>query len=169
MHGPENHKNIQSNDKGFFQRFYLWDDTVAYRCNGTPIADIIDAFKHSKTINKTYSYTDIGNTFSVNKTFNSNGKFIAYITGHYHANYIGYYKQYSDQLVICTSCSAFYTNRNGMDFTTVQDDARFVGEKSEDCFHVYSIDLENSFVKVIRVGSTRNDRLEERTVAYYDF
>lgn len=59
--------------------------------------------------------------------------------------------------------------RKGRDFSTVSDLPRVEGEDCENAFNVYTFDLDNRIVKVLRVGSDMNDLMEDRVKAVYTF
>lgn len=161
------------NDSGFYQR---WSQSMpdgkqssANLDGEQPIADIINAFKHGTSINKTYTYNDGGETLTVNTTFTTAGSFVAYMHGHYHIDRIGYSKKYSDQLYLDISIGCLQSDYRVINWVDRIDTPRIVGDKSEDLFNLYAIDIENKVVKVARVGADMNDLLEERKLAIFTF
>jgi len=153
-----------SNDKGFYQRYKLWEDVE--EVEGF-IEDIVDAFKNGKTV------TAASGSLSVNTSFESKGTFIAYMCGHRHADYIGYSSKYYDQLYLMCTCGSAFTEyclgENKYNFgEEVSDLVRTPDTKYEDAFNIYSIDVANKLVKVIRVGADINDMMESRKCAVYN-
>ncbi len=162
------------NNKGFYQRYDLWhDERVSPEvlvCSGVPVEDIIDAFKHGKSINQTYTYNDGTPSISVNTSFSGDGDFIAYMNGHCHMDLMGYSRTYSDQLYLNVGIGRHYSEeypaiRIAEEATDIPRD----DEKNQDLFNVYGIDKKNRIVKVCRVGADVNDILEERKVAVFEY
>lgn len=155
MHDPEQTPVI--NDMGFCQRYYRLSSvgkeyiTIA---GGTIIGDIINAFKNSASISKSYNNQSSG-TITVNTSFSGNGVFIGYVCGHYHADLLGYSPTYADQLNL-NCCLGALANSSANDL------ARFEGQHSENCFNVYVIDTAKRQIKIVRVGADHNDLLQER-------
>lgn len=141
------------------EEFYKNKTTVSLK---TPISDIVDAFISGTTISKTYAFR---NTLTVSADFstkNSGVEFIAHLTGHHHADRIGYCENTSNiQLMLNETCSCVWINKNqdGSDGTAytsyneASDISRIEGTKTENAFNVYTIDRENKIVKVVRIGS----------------
>ena len=59
--------------------------------------------------------------------------------------------------------------QNGTSWDVLGDTARVVGEKSEDCFNVMSVDTEKGQFTIIRVGANtdRHGRVKNRMVFDY--
>lgn len=166
LHTPEIRPT--PNEKGFYQRYYDLDSMFDnYLCKGTPIEDIVNAFQHGGTINETYIYKDTSATISVNTSFEQ-GVFIAYLAGHVHADLHGVSSKYDDQLYLCETCGCLkvgtkdYGNR-------YSDLHRIEGDESENSFNVYSFDLWQKKIKVVRVGARMNDLLENRKYVVFDY
>ena len=150
----------------FYQRFKQWEGEASLQnvCSGTPIEDIINAFKHGGAVDETYTFSDTETSITVDDSFSTAGTFIAYMIGHNHGDFIGQSSNYADQLYLnVCSGSAWYGNVSDLQR---KDDAN---EKSEDAFNVYVIDQTHKLVKVIRVGSNVNDILQERKMAVYSY
>lgn len=129
------------------------------------ICDIIDAFKHAKTLENKYYFMTSDQTVSVNCTFEKSGEFIAYLSGHEHADLTGYLVKYPDQLSINMPASCcdlpYYQNNVG---ETSSDLPRIAGTVSEDCINFYIIDRKKKELTIVRAGANINDNLEQRLV-----
>lgn len=162
--------NISSNNNGFYQRWYQWPHIVSLYNNGTLIEDIVEAFKIGGSLSGTYTFTDSTPSVSVNTSFNGNGSFACYICGHYHADLIGYSVAHPDQLYLNVAQGCYHsTTRPTIMWEQVSDMPRAEGEPSENLFNVYGIDIKNKLIKVMRVGSDVNDKMEKREMAVYQF
>lgn len=131
--------------------------------NTDVICDIIDAFKHGKALENEYYYQISGQKVKVSCKFEKNGEFIAYLSGHQHADYVGYLKKYPDQLSLRMAISGCnlttYQNELG---ETCSDLPRIPGTVSEDCINFYVIDRKNKEITIVRAGACVNDQLEQR-------
>lgn len=157
------------NDKGFYQRYHQWKTLTNYYCSGTPVEDIVEAWRTKSSINKTYTYTDSSETISVNETFTGNNTFVAYICGHLHGDFVGYSSAHPNQLVlnITTGCCTAYNTTTVNYGGDVSDLPRIPNTYTENAFNVYGIDLVNKMVKIVRIGSDLNDLMEERQIACF--
>jgi 3',5'-cyclic AMP phosphodiesterase CpdA len=158
------------NKHGFYQQV-LGDMYGAV--NSAPIiSDIINAFKHKKTLNKTYTYTDGDGSLNVNVTFSGYGKFICYIAGHEHVDVIGYSQIYPDQL-ICLVQGGVVTSSTRTEaqahWQSKYDTPRVANTVTSDSINVYSIDTVQKLVKVVKVGSTVTDKFETRSFAVFGY
>lgn len=161
-----------SNDYGFYQRFFWWDghfDTELV-CSGTPIEDIVHAFMTGGSINKTYTFSTGDSSITANTTFSGNGHFIAYLVGHNHADLVGFSTKYSDQLYLAIAQGVCHSTYRGStsgtsSWTTASDLARYGDNKSQDLFNLYSFDTTKKQVKIMRIGASINDQLERREMA----
>lgn len=155
---------LTAENSTFYQRFKQWEGMTDLQnvCSGTPIEDIVNAFKTAGSVDDTYTFSDMGSAITVNDSFTSNGKFIAYINGHNHGDYIGTSSKYENQIYL-NVCAG---NRAYGDVSDLQ---RQNGEKSEDAFNVYVIDKDHKLIKVVRVGSDVNDIMQNRKTAVYSY
>lgn len=148
----------------FYQRFKQWEGMTDLQnvCSGTPIEDIVNAFKTGGEISATYTFSDTGASITIDDSFSSAGKFIAYINGHNHGDFVGASAKYPNQMYlnICAGNRAY---------GDVSDLQRKPGEKSEDAFNVYVIDQTHKLIKVVRVGSDVNDIMQNRKTAVYSY
>ena len=161
----------EKNDEGFYQRHYGWEKLLTSVISGPIIEDIVHAFKTAGSIDKQYTYADVKDLkVTAKASFRSNGTFIAYMVGHKHADLIGYSKYHPDQLYLLMNTSCCVAHFGGSNYgESVSDLARKEDTKTEDCFNVYSFDIENKLVKVVRVGACMNDRMKERKRACFSF
>lgn len=132
-------------------------------------ADVVDAFKHAGSVHMDYEYPSNGQRVRVDVDFNKEGRFICYLSGHRHGDYIGYLDTYPDQLSICMTCSgcepADYHNIG----EEISDLPRVTGTVTEDALNLYAIDLEANTLSVVRFGAYVNDLAEERLFAKFKF
>lgn len=161
-----------SNDYGFYQRFFWWDEHFENDlvCSGTPIEDIVHAFMTGGTINQTYTFSDGVASITANTSFSGNGHFIAYLIGHNHADLVGFSPNYADQLYLAVAQGVcFSTYRGGTSgistWTTASDLARYGDTQSQDLFNLYAFDTTKKQVKIMRIGASINDQLERREMA----
>ena len=87
------------------------------------------------------------------------GKYVCNLAGHDHVDQFGFTDQGVLNVVI----------QNGTSWDVLGDTARVVGEKSEDCFNVMSVDTEKGQFTIIRVGANtdRHGRVKNRMVFDY--
>ena len=130
--------------------FRSGDGYILNNMSGNAIGDVVNAFIHSLTVNKTYTnnaYTTTGLPNSiVSKDFTgrANGKFICYLSGHSHAPYILHGGDYSDQLqILVPSASTNIYQRRA-------DDIR--PELAQPNYYVISFDTANKKVKLLKIG-----------------
>jgi hypothetical protein len=143
----------------FWQDKKLFDLMVT-NVNGDPIGDIMDAFIGRASINQTYTQSGQLTSFNVNadfSTIDNSIEFVAYLNGHYHADFIGYldgtvHKQLVLNIAIGSAKLEEYVN----------DLPRWHGTPCEDVFNLYGIDRVHKVVKVARVGSNTNYMFEKR-------
>ena len=173
MHSPEFEQAPVKNDKKFYQRNWNWVSKLSY-IDGAIIEDIVNAFKKGIAINKTYTYqnenADIPSV-TANHTFGGNGKFICYLAGHLHSDFIGVSNNYEDQLYLIETCTCAVPQiKNTRNYgEEVNDLPRIVGTSCEDAFNVYCFDFDKKQIKVVRVGSNINDQMEFRDKEIYTY
>lgn len=177
MHAVDAQVRPKTNDKGFWQRHYQWQNKAYWSESGPIIEDIIAAFKTGGTASGTYSFQTSGvSSITINHSFSSAGKFVCYIVGHAHIDTSGYSSitGHGDQLYL--SCPASCCYPDYQDFADpfeigaeVSDLPRVIGTKSEDCFNVYGFDFVNKIVKVVRIGADMNDLMEKREATYFEY
>lgn len=180
MHHYDQGRLPQSNDSRFFQSpnyidkssydTFVTSDKVD-KHQATIVEDIVDAFKNGTSIKQNYTYSDLSTTIAVDVTFASAGSFICYLTGHTHRDLCGYSSLHPDQLYLTVACGCVYGEADGYMLNVGEqstDLPRIIGTKSEDCFNVYAIDLQNKKVKVVRIGSDVTADMTDRKCAIFD-
>ena len=127
------------------------------------VCDIINAFKHAGSLNEEYYYESTKQSVKAKCSFEKEGEFIAYLSGHRHSDFVGYLKKYPDQLSLqmaISGCNLItYQNELG---ETSSDLARVPGTVSEDCINFYVIDREKREITLVRAGASVTDELEQR-------
>ena len=131
--------------------------------DGNPIEEIINAFKNSESISKTYnsiaSY-ELGKTATVSKDFSGrteDGKFIAYFTGHTHASFISKSQTYPDQLcvIVPTGSENIYQRKFGdMPYDTAT--------RNKDNFYCVGIDADLKKINIVQIGGHTTVDMRER-------
>lgn len=166
MHRYEN--KPAENDKGFYCR---WNQQSPLDSpldpNQSVVEDVVNCFKHGGTINRNYYLA--GKTIAIDTSFSGDGAFVAYMTGHEHRDLIGYSSKYSDQLILGGTCGILSNSVRQSATWSFSDIPRIDGDKTQDAFNIYSIDTENKFVKVLRVGSDMNDQMIPRRFAVFNY
>ena len=156
---------VKMGENKFCQRaiVYPWGAPKMENPNTDVICDIVDAFKHAKTLKNEYYFVTSEQTVKVDCKFEKEGEFIAYLSGHEHADYTGYLEKYPDQLSLKMTTSGcdlkFYQDNVG---ETGSDLPRIPGTVSEDCINFYIIDREKKEITIVRAGACVNDNLEQR-------
>lgn len=90
------------------------------------------------------------------------GKFVAWISGHCHADLMFYSEYYPDLLCVAVDQAG---NLRGNSLTD-----RAEGSESRACANFYSVDTQNGLFKIVRVGGLRRDRfMVEKDVLCYDY
>lgn len=173
MHSPEREVTPKEQTKKFYQRNHNWNSSISY-ISGPIIGDIVNAFKKGLTLEKIYTYQNENAEIppvTVNHTFSGNGKFVCYIAGHLHSDFIGVSPDYEDQLYLVETCTcAIPQIANSRNYgEEVSDLPRIIGTSSEDAFNVYAFDFDKKQIKVVRIGSNINDQMEDRDKEIYNY
>lgn len=157
-----------SNDIGFCQRTepYPWGHPTPH-CH--IVADIVDAFKNAKKLEKSYKWEKSGNTVEVLCSFEEKNEFICYLNGHRHGDYAGYLPSYPDQLSLGMTCSGCFPAGYHNIGDEISDLPRIPGTLSEDAVNMCVLDREKRTVSVVRFGAYVNDRFEERIAAKFNY
>lgn len=121
--------------------------------DGNPIEEIVDAFKHSTAISKTYSSIasySLGKDATVSKDFSSrseDGNFVCYIVGHAHTAYVLRSSNYPDQttIVVNTGSESAFQRHYG-------DIGNDQSTRNMDCFYIVGIDTERKRVNLVQIG-----------------
>lgn len=125
--------------------------------HGSPIEDIINAYKHSSTIDKTYTSDTVNlPSVHVSKDFSNalSNSFACFVCGHSHFHAITTHKTYTDQMyVTCPSSSKDIYQRSYGDIRPTEDEVPIT---------VVGIDTEHKLVKLFNVGNKVTDDMRER-------
>lgn len=126
--------------------------------DGTPIEDIINAFKTKTSITQTYiSKNSNLNNSTVSKDFSNSqsNKYACMLTGHTHFPLVLRSNKYSDQIVIvCPSTSSNIYQRSTDDILPMN--------KNEKNFYVLAINTELQLINILKIGNTKTQDLVER-------
>ena len=131
-----------------------------------PISKIIDAFISRTSISNSYTESN-GELVSVEANFSSidsSTEFIAYVCGHRHEDWIGYYaNSINKQLCLdITSGIALYGDSSNSAWSNQSDLPRGGEGVTQDAINIYAIDRLNGVVKVVRIGANRTETFEQR-------
>lgn len=132
-----------------YRTFYSWaDDKWNNKSETKPIFDIMDAFIERKAVSGTW--TDYSGSYAYSADFsllNEGVEFVAYVSGHYHRDLIGYVNGTKERQLDL---------RIGCDNSTMNDFGNATGNwgagKSQDLINVYGIDRDAKCVRVVRIG-----------------
>ena len=91
---------------------------------------------------------------SVNLFINGGGKFITWLVGHAHNDYLGTLISYPEQLVVCVDTA----NCSNPDQSRGSAIERIKSTKSQYLFNIFGVDTYLKIIKLYRVGAT-NDAL----------
>ena len=160
------------NDKPFFQEKEFWNPAKNYE--GDILGDLVNIYKHGGTLNKSYEptvNTDLLPTISINHQFTGTGRFIAFMNGHSHGDYIGYSENYRDQLMLnCTmGKGSKYISPSTQQENVYSDLPRSVDDETQDCYNVYVFDIDSSCVHVVRIGSDLTYYMKLRKYSKFNF
>lgn len=136
--------------------------TTATYGNDYMIADIVDAWKRGKKLEKEYApiqSTDLLPKIKVKCDFEARGtgEFCCYILGHEHADIVAAPTPYHDQTAIFFGSLANDLWQNGG-----CDLPRTVGTKCEDLITSLTIDTKNKTIRLVRIGSDFSVDMYER-------
>jgi len=93
---------------------------------------------------------------AVNTFIGNGGKFVCYITGHTHTDFILKSSNYTGQLcVVIDSASTSAANADS-------DTQRTIGTKSQDCANLFVFDSASGAIKIIRVGADMDHYLRPK-------
>ena len=86
------------------------------------------------------------------------GEFVCYLSGHTHTDYLWYNKNFPQQLcVTIDSASVLGGNYFG-------DTYRVEGTKSEDLFNLFSFDIKQKIIKIVRIGANVNTAMQLKSM-----
>ena len=98
---------------------------------------------------------------TVHTFINSGGKFICWLVGHVHCDYIVKSDIYPEQLFVAIANA--YCGQVDADCERVQ------GDKSEDCFNIISFNTELKLIKIFRVGVSIDSYMRQRNTICIDY
>ena len=84
------------------------------------------------------------------------GKFVVWLTGHMHIDYIGYNEQFPNQLCIAIDALSCYQSKAYNDADRSED------MPSQDLYNLVTIDTFDNIIKIIRVGSNLDRYLRKK-------
>lgn len=134
------------------------------------ISDIIDAFQRGASLTKTYTFSDSSPSVSVSATFTSNGKFVCFLCGHEHIDYVGYSKVYPKQLICMVQASTINSSTRdeaSAHWQSKYDTPRVAGTSTADSINVYGVDVKNRLLKIVKIGSTMTDKFIPRSFSTF--
>ena len=86
------------------------------------------------------------------------GEFVCYLSGHTHTDYLWYNENFPQHLcVTIDSASVSHSNHWG-------DTYRVKGTKSEDLFNLFSFDLQQKMIKIVRIGANVNSAMQRKSM-----
>lgn len=98
---------------------------------------------------------------AVQNFIDAGGDFICHMHGHIHFDFISYHKDYPDQLFVGVVCAKAITQSGDMD--------RIIGQRSQDAFNIFSMDVYNHTVKIVRIGADADQFLRHRRTLVMDY
>lgn len=167
LHSPEDKVTASSPYDVFFQkhRVTTYQEDGFYVGN-RPIMQIIDAFISRTTISTSYTEST-SESVTITADFSSvdvSTEFIAYICGHRHEDWIGYYYHSTNmQLCLCvTTGNGLYGDASYRAWSNQSDLPRGDKDVCQDAFNMYAIDRTNKRIKVVRVGADVTEDFVDR-------
>ena len=157
IHSPECRIDRIPGKDDFYEPDFMSSNTPAQPMKS--LYDIIDAFISRGTCSGTMNDYSGATSYNANfSTIASGVEFIAWCTGHFHEDCVGYVSgtsqpQLNLNLHVGNGLTGFYMKsfgRNGWG-------------KSQDCLNVYGIDREKKEVRIVRIGANTNYRFSQRT------
>ena len=132
--------------------------------DGNPFGDIVDAFINGSNLSESYdsiSSYGLGKTATVAKDFTGRGagKFICFVTGHFHGSYIFKDATYPDQITVVVpsgSQSAFQQKYGDTNYAP--------GGRNEDQFYVIGFDTENELINIAKIGGQVSNDMVKRDI-----
>ena len=132
--------------------------------DGNPFGDIVDAFINGTEISRTYnsiSSYGLGKTASVAKDFSERGegKFICFVTGHFHGSYIFTDATYPEQktIVVPSGSRSVYQQKYG-------DTNYAPNNRHEDQFYVLGFDTDKKLINIAKIGGQVTNDMVKRDI-----
>ena len=123
-----------------------------------PVAEIVDAYNERSRIFAKYT-GELKNgeeTITIKYDFSTrpNAEFVAYLTGHFHVDCIGYARgTKTKQVVLCSQCTVGVKGTEEYDAFTFLSSPRDYGTDSQIGLNVFSFNFENKVIYIARVGN----------------
>ena len=135
-----------------------------------PVTEIVDAYNNRSSIFAQYTgeLKDQTETVTVKYDFSSrpNSEFVAYFTGHIHADAVGYARNTKTrQAVLSSLCTIGWKGTENYHSYTHLNTPRDYGTDSQIAFNVFTFDFENKKIYVARVG---NGLFKDREKTYME-
>ncbi len=161
-------------DQGFgkFHSLSNYSEHSYKRTSDAPICDIVEAFIHGESINRTYiQANDLApnvSSITVDATFTGTGNFVCWLTGHLHGDYYGWIPNTSQLLIReaagCVGISTPYSTVN-----SAKDLGQILGTKTEDCFNFYAIKPASHTIGIVRFGADTTYDFNKRDYMVQDY
>lgn len=149
-------------DKGFTSNTVVDDYyNSMYYINGSPLVDIIAAWKSGGSLDLAYSFKNEASYLApleVRADFSSRGssEFICFLSGHTHRDIVGTMVNGNTPFIVVT-CG---TDDIGQ--TSYDDLPRVSSSRTEDAFNILSVDRQKRLIYIVRVGANANNELDPR-------
>lgn len=157
-----------------YEKFFQEKKISSWESPMTIITEIVDAFMSKTTLSKTFNNPSGSTPTSVTvdadfSSINSGVEFIAYLTGHYHADQIYYVPNATNKQLMLniTTANSWYgmaksglMGTNNPYLTEGSDLQRISGTSTQDAMNVYTIDRTNKTVRVVRIGANMPSTME---------
>ena len=142
---------------------YSWSSSAFFMNNmsGSPICEIVNAFKTGSEISETYTNSVTSATSSVSKDFSGRGtgKFIAYFCGHTHVQVIYQDDTYTDQKTIVLPSGSKWPEIQAGDLPL----QKYFDDRQS--FYVIGIDTQHKLIKLMQAGAKVTLDMRKRDVA----
>ena len=172
MHAQQRSVVMDNDHAAFYQTVRKGQNPEHYNAvdnDGDPVGDIVNAFIGKTTLSATYTQNSGADTLTVSADFTtlaSGVEFIAYMTGHFHQDTVGYLTRPAGdpkQLVLNVTCGVcVYGGSTYKYLADCSDLSRNPQDASQDAFNVYGIDRTAKCVRIARVGANINQEMSER-------
>ena len=179
VHSPEDHVVAPSGYDKFMQPSPKFGDNYqpdGFYVGSRPIMQIVDAFISRATLSTSYSdhsatYDGSSDTTRETVTIEADftgvdpsTEFIAYVSGHRHEDYVGYYEHAQNrQLCLDVVCgTGLFGDSTNSAWTNQCDLPRGGKGAQQDAFNIYAIDRVGGNVRIVRVGANVTVRFAHR-------
>lgn len=113
--------------------------------------------------NTAYGWGSSSETYMtiVDNFINNNGKFICWLCGHTHCDFIAYDSTHPNQLFIVVTTTQTQN--------AYEDGERTTGEQSQDAFNIIGFDTISHNIKIARIGKNMDSLLRPRNIAVINY